>query len=207
MARSRAGRRLLEFGYVVVAFLITFGVWFGPDVYDGLKREMRSSPATSASPPPVVSANGKKPEAAKELRPIVPDVESADERNRQRNAQILERMAQTCAFWSSRSDEPSGRVFRDRACKEMRRFAAKTQQVIPRLDARPAPSPAVPRSRRPSVHVNDCGTYERGSIRYRQCRASEKQRLKQQCQYHRQREQWSQAGAWCAAADRYWIVG
>lgn len=68
----------------------------------------------------------------------------------------------------------------------------------------------------PRVYVNQCTQLQYGSIRYRECRAKEKQRLIDQCRRTREKLEWTVgprrqplralARAQCKEADRYQII-
>ncbi|MEN8820347.1 MAG: hypothetical protein ABF271_04495 [Abyssibacter sp.] len=93
------------------------------------------------------------------------------------------------------------------------RTASQTTS-IPRRNPAPSPQPAARRS--PSVYVNQCTTHRYGSIRYRECRAKEKQRLVDQCRRTRDEADWAVgerrqslrdlARAQCHEAERYQII-
>ena len=119
----------------------------------------------------------------------------------------LERYRQTCEFWSSRSGDAAGRIFRKRACKQMRDFAKASGQRVPSVKAvKQSTAKKKPARKSARVVPNECTQYDYGSVRYRQCRAQESQRLKRMCQFHQQREERQQAAEWCAAYESYQIV-
>lgn len=123
-------------------------------------------------------------------------------------AATLERYRQTCEFWSSRSGDAAGRIFRKRACNQMRDFAKSTGQRVPTVNIKKSAKTSAKKLARKSVRVvpKECTQHDYGSVRYRQCRAQESQRLKKMCQFHQQREERSQAAQWCAAYESYQIV-
>lgn len=98
--------------------------------------------------------------------------------------------------------------------------AATVPRTAPRTAASPrhipAPSPKPATRRSPSVYVNQCTTHRYGSIRYRECRAKEKQRLVDQCRRTRDEADWAVgerrqslrdlARAQCHQAERYQII-
>lgn len=123
-------------------------------------------------------------------------------------AATLERYRQTCAFWSSRSGDAAGRIFRTRACKQMRDYAKSTGQRAPvvKIQKRSKATARKPERKTRRVVPKECTQHEYGSVRFRQCRAQESQRLKKMCQFHQQREERTQAAEWCAAYESYQIV-
>lgn len=123
-------------------------------------------------------------------------------------AATLARYRQSCEFWSSRSGDAAGRIFRKRACKQMRDYAKSTGQRVPTVNIKTNPRASAKKPARKSSRVvpKECTQHDYGSVRYRQCRAQESQRLKKMCQFHQQREERSQAAQWCAAYEAYQIV-
>ena len=120
----------------------------------------------------------------------------------------LERYRQTCEFWTARSGDAAGRIFRKRACKQMRDYAKSTGLRAPTVKIKKSPKISTKKPARKSSRVvpKECTQHDYGSVRYRQCRAQESQRLKKMCQFHQQREERSQAAQWCAAYESYQIV-
>ncbi|MBW3566425.1 MAG: hypothetical protein KY410_00465 [Proteobacteria bacterium] len=189
---------------LIAGTAIVIGIRFGPDIYSRwfpepapvlplLNAPDRPAPQTAPAPRDVAPV---KPEPSPRARSIE-DI-----------AAELARRAQTCTFWSARANDASGKIYRDRACREMRRYAASTGQRVPSTDTRQR-APRIetkPRKKSGVVRLNECKDHDYGSIRYRQCRANESQRLRTMCQFHRQRDEWQEAGRWCAAYESYSIV-
>ena len=189
---------------LIAGTAIVIGIQFGPDIHRHWFPEPApvlpllntpDRPAPQPSPAPLDVAPVKPG-----TRPLARPTEDT--------AAALARRAQTCTFWSARANDASGKIYRDRACREMRRYAAATGQRVPSVDAhRQAPRiETKPRKESRAVRLNECTDHDYGSIRYRQCRANESQRLGTMCQFHRQRDEWQEAGRWCAAYESYSIV-
>jgi len=191
---------------ILIATLIVLGFWFGPDIHRlwfekaepvnaPLPRNVMPAPAEIPSPLPVETA----PLQSDTRKPVPRGVDTAA---------TLARLAQSCAFWSARANDSSGKAFRDRACREMRGYAASTGQRVPSMDVRarvPQVRKELSRSSK-RLAVEECTRHVHGSILYRQCRARESQRLKNICQDHRQRDEWQQVGEWCSAYENYRVV-
>lgn len=191
---------------ILLATTITLGFWFGSDLYRLWMNEpeiavpaalpdVRPSPQPAPAPAPldVAPVQIRTPAPARSVEDIVAE---------------LARRAQTCTFWSTRANDTAGKIYRDRACREMRQYAASTGQRAPSIDMRQqAPRTGTkPKKKSRIIRLNECADHDYGSIRYRQCRANESQRLRAMCQFHRQRDEWQEAGRWCAAYESYSIV-
>ena len=202
---SKTAGRISPAGFLA-GILITAGFWFGADIYRYLVPPTVSAPQPPVviPPSPVASTQSIPNDAEKKVSPsraLPRTVRKEDVKN------VLADLAQTCAFWSARDGDRSGRVFRDRACAQMRQYAAETRQPVPSIHVRPAPR--IERnapSRTQMVAVNQCERFDYGSVRYRQCRANESARLREMCQFHRQRDEWQAADPWCAAYENYQVV-
>lgn len=158
--------------------------------------------------PPEISAVAVTPvpesgEAIPEPRVAHPEQDFAED-----PVAALQRMEASCAFWTQRATDKNGHVFRDRACSEMRQYAARTGQRTPKIGAgsRAATRDSRSAGKKSPLYVRECTEHRQGSITYRRCRAQESQRLKERCQYHRQSEQWAEAAGWCAAYESYQVI-
>lgn len=204
MSGQRQGAGFL--GGAVFGVLFTAAFWFGPDAL-ALFRQLHEPAATPqpvireplpapAAPPAEIAA----PPAAKPSSTVPPEDTAA----------ALASLTRTCTFWTARATDSAGRLYRDRACRQMREYAERNGQRAPLVSAVPSSAVPQPSPRNqavvPRAIVNECTRHERGSISYRKCRALESQRLKNLCQVHRQRDEWQLAGEWCAAYEHYPIV-
>lgn len=195
---------------LIIGTLIACGFWFGPDI-----RQMINPSTPTPVAPNIQPALPKVQQPAATPQPTITAVKTpshtavAENSFKEDEAAALQRMARTCAFWSARADDVSGRIYRDRSCRDMRAYAVRTKQPVPSIHTiarEEKPTPARPARHVPVIDVNECERHEDGSIRYRQCRATESRRLKNMCQHHRQRDEWQEASRWCSAYDNYLIV-
>lgn len=190
-------------------FVVVF--WFGADLYPLVAgwfqpHEIHDAPpaAVPAMPEPVRTP---RKETAIPPAPIVETPRRAPADRAADAEETLASLARTCAFWSARATDASGRMFRDKACGDMRAFAASTGQASPGIDGRAVePETRTTRRKPKPVPVNECLREEKGSIAYRRCRVQENHRLKDMCHFHRARGEWENAKRWCAAYRAYPIV-
>lgn len=193
-------------GSIMAGLFITLGFWFGPEIYRMLEQAEPASLPVEDRPAAVVSTAVPRP--SQDVVAPAPNHTNQDRSSyREDPVELLARLRQTCEFWSARANDDRGRVFRDRACREMREYAAATRQSSPTTRRQPpatvrAPAPSPPAG----IYIHECTNLKPGSINYRRCRAQESERLKSLCRHHRQREQWQAAGQWCAAYESYIIV-
>lgn len=196
----------------VVAVSATFAI-FGRAAWDFAFPQLQPVASEPALPeiPPTVEA----PVVAPEPRPVVVEplpsvsVQKYQVDEAAEAAATLERYKQTCEFWSARAGDAAGRIYRKRACQQMRDYAKSTGQRAPSVKIKKSTGKSVVKKpQRKSLRVvpKECTQHDYGSVRYRQCRAQESQRLKKMCQFHQQREERLQAAEWCAAYESYQIV-
>lgn len=206
MSRQRTGTGFLP--GAIFGIVVTAAFWFGhPDAFKLLKQ--LHEPAVTQWPvmrEPLPTTVTLPAEIATPEPPVKPSraVPSED------TAATLASLKRTCTFWTARASDSAGRLYRDRACRQMREYADQSGQRAPVISTT-SPSAAPESSPRrqaavPRAVVNECTRHERGSLSYRKCRALESQRLKNLCQVYRQRNEWQLAGEWCAAYERYPIV-
>lgn len=205
MSTAKPRSRWLE--GILAGILMTLGFTFAPDFY--LQWVAPAEPAPRPILPVVTPV--EQPAAAVPVAPLPQVIAPTAKRPSSTltdNAATLTRYAQSCAFWSARDNDASGRIFRDRACQQMREYAAATGQRVPTIRKNASAVNAEKKVQPPvaRVVVDECTDHTRGSVRYRQCRGQESQRLKQLCHFYLQREERPLAAAWCAAYESYPVV-
>lgn len=215
MSKKIFGRQFLV--GVIAGSVISVGAWLGPQAWHAM---FVPAPVKIAQPPPPPTPIPEPPRERPVEDEVVPPpvvvqpppsvtvqkhrVDEAAEA-----AATLARYAQSCKFWSDRSGDAAGRIYRKRACRQMRDYAKSTGQRAPSIKAdkrRAKITASKPKPAKKRVVPNECTKHDYGSVRYRQCRAQESQRLKKMCQFHQQREERREAADWCAAYESYQIV-
>lgn len=170
-------------------------------------------PTDEPAPRPGIDATRRpEPSAPRQAPPAVPSRPSSDDRRR------LAKLKALCRQWTEKNTRGQYEGLQTQACADMQRFAQQTNQAAPGVTIRQAPSQprSATRSDRVAIYVEECERFGYGSIRYRECRADEKERLRRQCrkltnqldvvqaetnQYTRARKR-----AWCGAYSRYQVV-
>jgi len=136
------------------------------------------------------------------------------------NPDVLQQLTQTCRYWTEQNTQGQYAGYQQMACNDMTRYATKFGMTPGPVAASPnRPEASITRSQATagiSVAVDQCEHHGFGSIKYRQCRASEKNRLTALCGELRAQSQSARgtryealslrAQATCRAADRYEIV-
>jgi hypothetical protein len=132
----------------------------------------------------------------------------------------LEQLTRTCQYWSKQNTQGQHSGYEQMACNDMTRYATKfgmtPGSVATSLNRPQAGITSPPATAEISVAVDQCERHGFGSIKYRQCRASEKNRLTALCGELRMQSQSARgtryealslrAQATCHAVDRYEIV-
>lgn len=136
------------------------------------------------------------------------------------NPDVLQQLTQTCRYWTEQNTQGQYAGYQQMACNDMTRYATKFGMTPGPVAASPnRPEASITRSQATagiSVAVDQCEHHGFGSIKYRQCRAGEKNRLTALCRELRAQSQSARgsryealslrAQATCRAADRYEIV-
>jgi hypothetical protein len=185
------------------------------------------------SPPPVTDKAPVRPPAARvapstrtePARPTTRAVEpprdyGATGPTSRGDAHVLQSLAETCRYWVAQNTGGQYEGNQQLACNEMTQYARKFGMQVPTVSGqRQRPTSSSQRSAQQSgsrVHVNQCEQHGRSTIDYRQCRASEQDRLNEWCRTlqakrdaasgERRDRLRQDAQAVCGEASRYQIV-
>lgn len=182
----------------VIAYAIIFGVaavllnagvinWRGaPDDETALP-----TPTVQPDPPPVPRPTQRPPGAT--ISRTSPDPVSPQSTTRsfrptntaRGDPSVLRKLTDTCRYWVEQNTRGQYSGNQDVACRDMAEYARNHGYPVPSIvgSSPRLPSNTLDTSAKRSVHVqvNDCEGHGYGSISYRQCRASEKQRLTNWC--------------------------
>jgi len=145
---------------------------------------------------------------------------SAPTRAARGDPSVLRGLTDTCRYWVEQNTRGQYSGNQETACRQMTEYARTHGYQVPSIGGS---SPRLPSGTRETsagqsvrVDVNQCEGHGYGSISYRQCRASEKQRLTNWCNSLTARRDSArgtsrdtlslQATAVCSEANRYAIV-
>jgi hypothetical protein len=159
--------------------------------------------------------------------PVAPDP-SARRRAPQRSLtntargdpEVMRSLIETCTYWTQQNTRGQYAGNQEMACRSMAAYAHEhgfsVPQVSVRMPASSAGSTTGTSGAGPQVYVDECTRHTYGSVAYRQCRASEKRRLSDECQNLRNRLETAhgpgrakllaRTTATCSMANSYQIV-
>ena len=215
--RSSAGRMLL--GIAIVLGLV--GILLKSQLVPPLTRH--GSPPSEVEPADErPSSRSPSPEEAVAPSPSgAPVAARSASKARVPDPQVLQRLAETCRYWTEQNTRGQYDGHQEMACNDMASYASQLE-IASDIANSPRPiqsqtpgSPSVT-TRQSAIYVDQCDRHSHGSIEYRRCRAREKQRLSAVCQELREQLPSAQgsryqlltqrAQAACREADRYEIV-
>jgi hypothetical protein len=203
-----------------VTLLLSNKMWPGP-----ARTFIPSSPppvidmAPARQPAPRADPNSRTEPARPGPRVMEPrrDYEATTRASRG-DPHVLQSLTETCRYWVERNTRGQYSANQQMACNDMTRYAREYGMQVPTFSGS---GPAVPVQRTapqagPRVPVNQCENLGRTTIRYRQCRAAEQDRLDRWCSWLRAERDAASGGrrdtlrrdaqAVCGEASRYQIV-